>query len=650
MILSLQQRERSLKRIIPGLLLGILLLMSTNLQAQSSGYMDYKGLTANLKNLVKSHPELVSIESIGQSAEGRNLWVLTVAKRTGVALSERSAVLITANIEGDHLVGSQISVDMISSLTDQYGQNEQVTKALDSQVFYFIPRLNPDGAEQFFASVKTGFRTNLTPYDADNDGRLDEDGPEDLDGNGVITMMRVKDDLGEYCIHPDNDMLMKKADANKGETGAYKIFWEGIDNDADGFINEDGQGGVDINRNFQHAYPYYQSDAGIHMVSELESRAILDWILLHKNIGVMLSFGMSDNLITPPNSKGQLSSNRGLDLIDFANSSNAEASKVGLVTTGGFSRFGRFMFGGFNFRSGGSASTAASGRSQRPARRAATTVNTGDITYFTKASEEYKKLTGIKTAPYLRDPKGAFFQYGYYQFGVLSFSTPGWGLPVKKDTTAKTGERSRGGNASGFTRGGGMRMPTGMAGGGRGNSSSGFDQTFLSYLHDHSVAGFVKWKSYQHPELGEVEIGGFTPNEINNPDPKVIVDSGKKHSDFAIYLAGLLPKVKITQTDVVNHGDGLFRITAVVENLGYLPTTIQHGVVSRAVKPTMIQLQVNPKAIISGSSKTNFAQQIKGSGGEVKHEWLIQANKGDEIELKVVSQKGGSDSATITLK
>ncbi len=50
-----------------------------------------------------------------------------------------------------------------------------------------MPRVNPDGAEQMFAAVKTGARTNLTPYDADNDGRIDEDGPEDLNKDGVIT-------------------------------------------------------------------------------------------------------------------------------------------------------------------------------------------------------------------------------------------------------------------------------------------------------------------------------------------------------------------------------------------------------------------------------------------------------------------------------
>ena len=108
-------------------------------------------------------------------------------------------------------------------------------------------------------------------------------------------MMRVKDENGLYTINKDDSRLMKKADASKGESGTYSVYWEGIDNDKDGFINEDPVGGVDINRNFMHEYPYYQDDAGPHMVSENESVALMAWIIKHRNIAIMLNFGESDN-------------------------------------------------------------------------------------------------------------------------------------------------------------------------------------------------------------------------------------------------------------------------------------------------------------------------------------------------------------------
>ncbi len=164
------------------------------------------------------------------------------------------------------------------------------------------------------------------------------------------------------------------------------------------------------------------------------------------------------------------------------------------------------------------------------------------------------------------------------------------------------------------------------------------------------MTGFVDWKTFNHPDLGEVEIGGFTPYEINNPPASKIAKLGEAHGKFAVWLSSLYAKVKVAKTEIINHGGGVFRIKAEVENTGFLPTSLKHGVDSRSVSPTMVQLGVNPKTIISGDAKTNFFQALDGSGKRQKYEWLIKGKSGDEIELKVVAQKAGTDKVTITLK
>ena len=108
--------------------------------------------------------------------------------------------------------------------------------------------------------------------------------------------------------------------------------------------------------------------------------------------------------------------------------------------------------------------------------------------------------------------------------------------------------------------------------------------------------------------------------------------------------------VKIAKTKVINHDGGIFQIKVEIENTGFLPTVLGHGVVSRSVKPTMVQLGVDPKAIISGNAKTNFFQALAGSGNRQKYEWIIKGKSGDKIELKVVSQKAGSDKTEIILE
>ena len=265
--------------------------------AQTTAYLDFDDLTRELRSVVNGS-DMASMRSLGMSREGREIWVVQIAA-AGSPVEQRPGVLVVGNLSGDHLVGSALALETVRYLT---GGDVDLT----DRVVYVIPRLNPDGAEAMFGSVLTGRRGNARPFDDDNDGRVDEDPAEDLNGDGAITVMRVADPYGAYMLDPDDDRLMKAADAAKGEAGAYTLYWEGRDSDGDGFINEDGLGGVDLDRSFQHAYPYWERDAGPHMVSEPEARAIMDFMVATQNIAAVLTFGHSDNLVTPPNARGEL--------------------------------------------------------------------------------------------------------------------------------------------------------------------------------------------------------------------------------------------------------------------------------------------------------------------------------------------------------
>ena len=602
-------------------LCALVFFASTGITQEFTKYHTYDELTGALRSMVNDHRNIARLESIGKTLEGRDIWMVEIANRNGVPVGERPALFIGANFEGDHLIGSEIALYIVDYLLRNYNSNPEVKDKIDNNVFYIAPRINPDAAEMMFADVKTGRKTNTKPYDGDNDGRMDEDGPEDLNKDGFITVMRVKDPDGDYLIDPDEPRLMNRADSRSGEVGMYTLYWEGVDNDKDGFINEDPPGGIDINRNFQHEYPYYQPDAGWHMLSELESRAVMDWIIANRNVAIILTLGESDNLIVAPDSRGQLSSEKEVDMFAFADAGNASAGRVGMFAAGG---------GGFRGTGTGGMRQQVTQptETRRPAgRQPATTVTTSDNDYFRDISTKYLELTGINQQPMVRNPEGAFFQYGYYQYGVASFSTPGWGI-----TGAPAGPSRRLGAPGGQT------------------AQISVDRQLLRWMDNEGVDGFVNWTKYNHTDLGEVEIGGFKPDAVTNPPAARIASLGASHAEFAVYLSSLYAKVKIAETEVTDHGGGIFRIRAVVENVGILPTAFAQGVTARSVKPTMVQLGVDPEAIISGSNKTNFFQALAGSGNRQKYEWLIKGNSGDRIELKVVSQKGGSDKTTITLR
>ena len=112
----------------------------------------------------------------------------------------------------------------------------------------------------------------------------------------------------------------------------------------------------------------------------------------------------------------------------------------------------------------------------------------------------------------------------------------------------------------------------------------------------------------------------------------------------------MLPRVNIVDTEVTAHGGGVFTVTAEIENSGYLPTSLQHGVVSRAVQPTTVRIQVDPASILTGNAKSSTVQKLDGSGTRAEFSWVIQANEGDSIEIWVRSQKGGTDTATVTMR
>lgn len=655
------------------------LLPSTAAAVDFSKYHTYQELSAELKAIVAANPTIAKIASIGKTREGRDIWAIEIANPAGTPVEQRPALLVAANFEGDHVIGSELALYLVDFLVKGYATDPAVKQRLDNHVVYVVPRVNADGAELMFAAVKSGRRTNATPYDADNDGRMDEDGPEDLNKDGFITVMRVKDPKGRFMISPEDPRLMKRADPAKGEPGGWALYWEGLDKDNDGFIAEDGPGGVDINRNFMHQYPYFEPDAGRYMVSEAETRAMLEFVLKHRNIAAILTFGESDNLIVTPGRRGDLAAANPINLIDFAGRTLAEARRVGLVQDAGGrgGRGGRGGGGGMVIMDEGGAPSGAgvrggaaaqpTGRAARPAQRPNTTIATLDYEYFRAISEKYRELTGLRATGFTRTPAGAFFEYGYYQFGVPSFSTPGWGLPgggrpagmgMGAGAPAGSGGAAAGAALAGAAAGVGQRGgggARGAMGGAAADAASadvpeGIDLRLVQWMDADKIDGFVKWTPFKHPTLGDVEIGGFKPYLTTNPPAAKIAELGASHAKFALYLSSLFSKVKIAKTEVTALGAGLFRIKADIENAGFLPTALSQGAQARAVKPVMVQLGVPPDSIVTGNEKTNHIPALAGSGSRQSFEWVIKGTPGSTVTLKAVSQKSGTDTATLTLR
>ena len=236
--------------------------------------------------------------TIGYSGNELPIQCIQVAKDGKTPIENRSAVLIVAGIDGDHLLGTEVATDLVSFLLSL--EPEKTRPLLEDHRLYIIPQINPDAASIFFNSVRNEQRRNVTPFDNDHDGTQDEDGGEDLNGDGFITMMRVPDvEKATHLADPDEPRLQISPNPLEGQTASFVMYIEGIDNDGDGKYNEDGLGGVDLNKNFMHGYKEHSDGAGHWQLSESESKSLADFVLSHQEIAAIIVYGQHDILSKP---------------------------------------------------------------------------------------------------------------------------------------------------------------------------------------------------------------------------------------------------------------------------------------------------------------------------------------------------------------
>jgi len=253
----------------------------------------YAELTDVLKSFAAEHPRLVSLEAIGKSHEGRDIWLATVTNNeTGSAL-EKPAFWVDGNIHSTEVAASAAALHFLNYLVTGYGRDPDVTRALDTRAIYICPRINPDGAEWALADKPKWVRSSTRPYPYDED-QIEGLTVEDIDGDGRILQMRIRDPNGLWKSHPDQPRLMIRREPTEVGGTYYRIIPEGRLEGYDGFtlkvkkIRE----GLDLNRNFPGNWrqEYEQLGAGPYPTSEPEVRAVADFIIKHPNISGGVAF------------------------------------------------------------------------------------------------------------------------------------------------------------------------------------------------------------------------------------------------------------------------------------------------------------------------------------------------------------------------
>ncbi len=269
-------------------------------------FLRYDELTSELQALAAAHPDLVTIDSVGRSHEGRDLWLVTVTDGTTGPHDEKPAMWIDANIHATEVTASVAALAVLDRLVSGFGVDDIVTRAVQTRTFYVLPRVNPDGVELALAERPRYLRSSARPWPWTDAHRPSGLYGEDVDGDGRILMMRVPDPHGAWKRHPDEPRLMtpRTITDGPGDGPYWRLFEEGSVVDHDGFTvpSPPPPEALDLNRNFPAGWSTSVHGAGDFPGSEPEIDALIRAVRARPNICGYNAFHTAGGVLLRPSS------------------------------------------------------------------------------------------------------------------------------------------------------------------------------------------------------------------------------------------------------------------------------------------------------------------------------------------------------------
>lgn len=260
-----------------------------------TSYLDFADLSAQLQAWRDAFPELVRLESLAKTPEGRDLWLLTIGEDPDRV---RPTAWVDGNMHASELAGSSVALaiaeDVIRAHTDpsRLDLPAAVIERIRASRFFILPRMSPDGAE---CVLKSGRYVRSVPRDERKDRGATRWRAGDVDGDGLTLVMRQQDPTGDYvapsAAHPD--LLVARELEDTGPF--YRVHPEGTIENWDGFRvpawSYVGDNPIDLNRNFPWSWTpaHEQIGAGAFPASEVESRAVVEFAIAHPEIYAWLN-------------------------------------------------------------------------------------------------------------------------------------------------------------------------------------------------------------------------------------------------------------------------------------------------------------------------------------------------------------------------
>ena len=634
------------KNLLCALLGAILLGTGAWAQKVSIRFDSYHGFTGTetyLREVAKSYPDISELKIIGKSAFDKPVYVLIISnKKTGTPLDRfvqlrnprkepvdnvppmtydqaKPGHWICGATHGNEYTGTEVCLYTIDKLVTGYGSDPEITSLIDRNSFYICPIVNPDGV---FNSVEKDLsqRENSMLKDDDNDGKINEDGPDDLNGDGRITSFRYKDPKGQF-VQDDVDprVMIRLGEKEKTDKVRWSVIREDKDNDGDGKRGEDSERGFDLNRNFPEVWfdaDGYQGGTGDYPTSAPEVHAMAEFFSTHHNILMAQFYHTSGGFTYRPMG---VSSDATMHPRDIAVYDHILGKKYVEMMGDDIPKAWSYPDSLSQYRKeleDKQASKFAIARGYEMPR-----------TWVVSYNEKDNKIYGY----------GLQSDWAYQELGILSITTELFNYRL---------------DLPGYTFSGD-------------DAYTLFQRAALKYQQEKAGgAWFMDWKPFRHPELGEGEIGGWYPQYQSNAFPgEILLKICETHWLYEKYRAGLLPHVVVKEaTGKVVEKSGPYRIIevkAVIENTGKLATNLARGSELPGNRPDVVWLTGDRDDItfLQGIAwqKTGLLDGTLAVPGfkpekttaEVK--WLIRVKGNKPITIVSSSMKGGTDTKEVTI-
>lgn len=570
----------------------------------------------------REYPDLVDVYAVGESFEGRPILQASLTNENTGSHLDKPAAYFEGGRHSGEVTSSESVLWLMQHLLEEYGSDPEITALLDHNVIYLRPQNNPDGSNLYLHTAQAN-RSTVRPVDNDGDGLLDEDPPEDVDGDGVIYDMRFRPaDMApgspgaemepRYVLdeRDESGRLMRRA--RDGEEAEWVVLSEGFDSDGDGRWNEDGIGGLDLHRNYPENWRpdrgldhtdrgYTQGGAGDFPLSEPETRATVIWLLHHPHVSVVNSMDTRVPMhLRPPSTSRSEERMYPEDLAHYE-----YFDSVGL-----------------------------------------------SITDYPWAGDVYETyMTRYPTSPWSGEPTspsplfGHGPDFGYFYYGSIWYGDELW-------------------------NGGAMEDYDG----------DGVLDSFDALVWDDAEnggRGFREWEPFHHPILGDVEIGGFHPKFFSQNGPADQLEEWiRRQALFNLEMAKHLPRLEFidvaTSLESEAGDSATWNVDVTFRNVGQLPTALRQAQLIKIVRPDRVRLLIPdsltaeptaedgtstgapaPVEIVLPELRDKTREAGYTGPGEVRTVRFQLRVRGDvepfEITAELLSTRGGHTTRTVEL-